>query len=82
MKIHIRVQDTNSYKYSILNLSFGHVTVILHNWVKNRPNMGVAAPVGGWSVGPPQKFGHWFEFVGQLLSRKQVPQFTEAGPPP
>ena len=31
------------------------VTVILHNWAKNIPNMGVAAPqapVGGWGSGP------------------------------
>ena len=32
-------------------LGFGHVTVMLHNWAKNIPNMGVAAPqapVGVW----------------------------------
>ena len=39
--------------------------------------MGVAAPqepFGGWGPEPPQKFGHWSLFVGQLLSRNQVSQ--------
>ena len=55
MKLHIRVQETTR------NLGFGHVEVIWHNWAKKGPNMGVAVPraaVGGWSPGPPQKFGH------------------------
>ena len=59
MKIHIRVQETNSYKYNIYNMGSGHVTVILHNSAKNGPNMGVPA-VGGWGLVPPQKFCHWF----------------------
>ena len=40
------------------NMGFGHVTVILHNWAKNRPNMSVAAPqapVGGWGSETPSK---------------------------
>ena len=47
--------------------------------------MGVAvswALVGGLGPGPPQKFGHWSLFVGQLLSWKQVSQKIQAGPPP
>ena len=40
--------------------------------------MGVGVPralMGGWGVGPLQNFG-------QLLSRKQVSQKTQAGTPP
>ena len=47
--------------------------------------MGVAAPrapFGGWGPGPPQKFGHWSKFVGQLLSRNQVSQKNTHCPPP
>ena len=47
--------------------------------------MGVAAPrapFGGWDPGPPQKFGHWSYFVGQLLSRNQVSQKNTHWPPP
>ena len=46
-------QNENSYT-SILNRGFGNITVILHNWAKNIPNMGVAAPqapVIGWGPG-------------------------------
>ena len=42
--------------------------------------MGVAAPralIGGSAPRPPQKFG-----LGQLLSRKQVSQISQAEPPP
>ena len=41
-----------------LNLGFEHVEVIWYNWAKIGPNMGVAAPQGGWGPRPPQKFGH------------------------
>ena len=44
--------------------------------------MGVAVPqalMGGWSPGPPQKFGHLSKFVGQLLSREQVLHDTHVG---
>ena len=47
--------------------------------------MGVAvprAPVGTRSPKPPQKFGHGPLFVGQLLSRNQVPQKNRVNPPP
>ena len=71
IKILIRVPETTSYKYSTHNFGFGYVKVILHNWAKNLPIMGVAAlraPVGSWGLGSPQKFGHGYKFVGQLLS--------------
>ena len=38
------------------------------------------APVGGWVPRPPQKVGHGFQFVEQLLSRKQVSQKGQVEP--
>ena len=56
MKLHIRVQETTSYKYSTHNFGLGYVPVIWHNWAKKGANMGMAVPqvlVGGWGSGPP-----------------------------
>ena len=53
MKILIQVHGTK------LNLGFGHVEVIRHNWAKKGPNMGY----DGWFctvLRPPQKFDHSF----------------------
>ena len=61
MELHIRVQETTSYKKSTQNSGFGYVQVVCHNWAKKGPNMGMAVPralVGGWGSGPPQKFVH------------------------
>ena len=66
MKLHIRVQVTT---INIKSFEFGYV--IWHNWAKNVANVGVAvpcAPVGGWVLGPPQKFGHGNKFATSKTS--------------
>ena len=88
MKLHIRVQETNSYKESAQNFGFGHVKVIWHSWATKGPNMGVAvprAPVGGWSPGPPNEFGHGSGLcllVNCYLGNKSHKKFRLVSPPP
>ena len=83
MKLHIRVQETTSYKKSTQNVSFGYVPVIWHNWAKKGPNMVVALPralVGGWGSGDVkcsvgrQVFGETSSFRQDVkcLVRRQV----------
>ena len=65
-------------------MGFGYVEAIWHNSAKSGPNMGVAAPVGGW--GPRllkslvMVLVYWKTAI--LITSSQISQCAAIYPPP